>query len=272
VKGVEQHTPCLLNFDPRLLNFDYDGTAFNTGEPAPGGGDIDAAYAPPIAEYIGQAAADDFLENGGHRHRTPTEIVHSLVPDARTDQLERLSDKITQGKLEILMGWVGLPLPDGTQWPRPIDGFTDTWEAIYAARQKGQPIGTAVISAGHTRFEQKTFDIHDLPQPDIYLTEDVMKGLALNLPLEDQVKPSPFLTDITRLLFSQRLRRTHPHLRDTPIDQIHIGDDPIKDLRLARNSHIDFVLVEKNNPAEAWKKVADWLQVGSMAVKGASSG
>ena len=51
---------------------------------------------------------------------------------------------------------------------------------------------------------------------------------------------------------------------------IYVGDDSIKDGELAKNSGVDFVLLEAGRSEATWEEVARRLQIGNMAMNGAN--
>lgn len=265
---IEHSTPT-----PYLLACDYDGTQFLTSEPTPSGVSVETAYTLAIGEHLGRAALNAFVDQGGHKHRTVTEIIRSLIPDLDRNRLERFASRITDSKLEILGSCIGEHLPDGTPWPRPTDGFVELWERVDEAKNAGNLVGTAVISAGHTSFEQKTFDMLGLTPPDVYLTDDVIQALALNMPLKDQVKPSPLMLELAQQLFLYKIKIANRglNLSSDTLKTIYVGDDPIKDGGLAEQANVEFVLMDPHHARESWQQVATHLGLGALASKASAS-
>ena len=247
---------------PRLLLCDFDGTQFYTSEPAPGGIDVNKGYEIGIATHLGEAAAAQFVQDDGHNHRSPAEIINSLAPHLGAEAV-KVTAAVVQTKLEVLESCIGRPLEDGTPWPRPSAGFSELWNRIDTAKLVGEPIGTAVISNGHTSFEQKTFEMLNLSQPDMYLTDDVLQALAFSLPHHLQVKPSPMLADLARHLWSYRLSSNGRE--PSEIYTVVIGDDPQNDGGLARNANADFVLLDPENARDSWQEVALKMSLGTLA-------
>lgn len=263
--------PTLRNV-PQLANFDFDGTQFLTSETTAEGIDVNQAYFLSIQRHIGEEAARKFSQDGGHDHRPPNQIVQAVAVSMNENELESLSGRVTNTKLEILTDQIGKPTTAGHPWPRPSDGFIETWEKIYDAKNQQTPIGTSVISAGHTLFEQKVFDLWKLPQPDMYLTADLVEALSIDLPMEDQVKPAPMLVRIAQELWIYKLQRTQEafkrlNLLPNLLRTVHVGDSLEKDGQLAINCDVEFIELSEKNSLEAWKKLDKFLGLGIGEVK-----
>jgi hypothetical protein len=259
--------------DPQLMLNDFDGTQALTSETATGIPTVNDGYAAAIDELFGSEAADKFLKDG-HGHSTPAEIVATLMDlDPNHEEVKQSVLFVVRKKLEILTAAIGRPLPDGTTWPRQSEGFAETWMGVHNAQVEGFPIGTAVVSAGHTEFEQKVFDMWGLPQPDMYLTDDIVNALALALPWEEQVKPSPMLVELAQTLHAYKLKRkveAFKHSKALPslIRTIHVGDAD-KDKQLAENAGIAYVIIDQDRQRESWQKVAGFLGISSFVVRNA---
>jgi hypothetical protein len=250
-----------------LFAGDFDGTMFLTAEPAPGGIGVNEAYQLAISEVLDDEAAALFMAEGGHNHRDPTEIVSYLRPSLTGFELERAADSVTGHKLDILMDLIGRPMADGVLWPRPTEGFTELWRAIYAAKDVGRLIGTATISAGHTDFQKKTFSVYDLPHPDIFITADVMRQLSLSRPPQDVVKPSPILLRLAQAIWRDQLETLGIPWSENHFVTHYAGDDPIKDAQLAQNSGVSFELITNDSQA-AWRRMGAKLHVPKSALIG----
>lgn len=265
---------------PRLWSFDYDGTMALTSEKIPGGHDVNDAYAIGIEKHIGPEAAEEFRERG-HQHSTPADIVSAFI-EPSDPKFRSVVRAVTESKLDVLSAQIGQRLPDGARWPRPTEGFREFWEKLQLIKKLGANIGTAIVSAGHTEFEQRTFDMWGVPQPDMYLTDDVVTAMALNLPHELQVKPSPMLVEQAQHLWAYKLRQEQkasaydrvlrvPKLMET----VHFGDagdTPVKagkDQQLARNVGAEFVLIDPDAQGESWNNAAVKLGLGSLALESA---
>jgi hypothetical protein len=252
---------------PIHMPSDFDGTKFFTGEVPPEGVDVNGAYALAVKEIFGEAAAEHFTENGGHRHRTPLEIVQDYCkPDADRDTLELFGSGLTTEKQSVLIDQVGMELPDGEEWPRPMPGFANLWLDIYAARDEGLAIVTSDISAGHTDFIKKVYEWHRLPLPDVLITEEVLRNLKINLPLELQAKPAPLPMRLAQVAAHEILGTHFPTADINALRTIYAGDALDKDGGLARNTGVDFIFIDPTQPAEGWKQMRTALGLGDVTL------
>lgn len=261
--------------DSQLMLNDFDDTEALTSERAPGIPTVNDGYAAAIDDLFGTEAADKFLKDG-HGHGTPPEIVARIMGlDPSNEEVKRAALIVVRKKLEILSATIGKPLLDGTPWPRQSNGFAETWMGVHRAQEEGFPLGKAVVSAGHTEFEQKVFDMWGLPQPDMYLTDDVVNALSLDLPWSDQVKPSPMLIELARTLHAYRLKRQFERFRQFKalpalIRTIHVGNAE-KDKQLAKSAGVECVIIDQNYQRESWQQVDKFLGIGSFIVRNAQS-
>jgi hypothetical protein len=255
---------------PQLAAADFDGTIVLTSELGPGGVGVDEAYEVSVHEHLGNEAARVYItEQNGHQGRAPKEIVKSLRPDASAETLERLTAKVTATKLEILTDLIGKPLEDGTKWPRPTDGLREFWLAVYEEKRSIKTLGTAVISAGHTEFQKRTFDYLDLPYPDIFVSDDVLQALSLSLPLERQVKPSPFMLTMAEDIWRYKLRQSGLKPAAYALHTVYAGNDEIKDAGIAKQAGVsDFELITPTTSREGWYRVGAYLGLGEAALAG----
>lgn len=262
---------------PRLLSMDFDGTISRTSETGPSIHSVDDAYHEAVREVLGEGAAEAYIEGDAphHQDRTPGEIVRSLDPNLGPDEHKVATMQVVGVKLEILTAQIGKLLPDETRWPRLVDGFEDTWAIVNNARDEGMPIGTAIVSAGHTRFQQRVFDQWNIPYPDMFLTDDVVSAMAINMPAGKLAKPSSFLINLARNLYLQKLDlERNPglqYLRGSVLDCVHVGDSPKKDRGAAIRAGAMPVLIDSENPRQGWESVPAYLgiDVGETAITGA---
>lgn len=239
---------------------DFDGTMANTFEPAPSGVDVTEAYIRSIGELYGEAAQERYIAEGGHKNRTPAEIVSGMYPNLGPDELDIETERLVGTKLDILLGQIGDEMHDGARWPRPVDGFLEVWCDVQQARlYSHKRIDTAVISAGHQEFILRTFDLWDVPHPDIIVSEETVRSLRLSIPPEETAKPRPFPMQLVEMQWAAR----HAILKQLdPGDWqriLYTGDDEVKDGGLARNAHVDFVLIDSEAPAQSWRQAHDLL-------------
>jgi hypothetical protein len=257
--------------DSQLMLNDFDDTEAFTSERAPGIPTVNDGYASGIDELFGAVAVERFLRKG-HGHRTPTEIVANIMnlpPDK--EEVREAAAFVTRRKLEVVSSAIGKPLEDGTPYPRQSEGFSETWMGVYAAQEEGFPLGKAVVSSGHTEYEQRVFDMWGLPQPDMYLTDDVVNAMALQIPWVDQVKPSPMLVEVAQTIHAYKLKRTHEAFKNSnllasSIRTIYVGNAP-QDEQLARNARIAYTNVGPNRQREAWYEAAEFLGIEFYVVR-----
>lgn len=258
---------------PKLLSLDFDGTIALTSESAPGISTVNEAYAQAIDFHIGTPAADTFLSAGGHNHRTPAEITRDLIPEASIEQIEEIAGDIAKSKLGLLIDQIGTSLPGGAVWPRLTDGFKVAWSSLQTRHSRNSPVDTAIISAGHTPFIDKTFSVHGLEHPDILVTDDVLVGQGLGvLSPEHRAKPRTLPLDFAIFLWCARNKMPYAEAMPGAFQEgsvLHVGDDPVKDQELAANRWVDFQLLDPKTSTETWLHVAQWAELGVTALDGA---
>ncbi len=246
--------------EPRLLTLDFDGTLALTSQKPPGGHDVNDAYGEAIGERLGAASQVAFMHRG-HDHEMPAEILERFI-DASSEEFKDTVEYVVRRKLEILTTQMGDPLPGGDGWPRPTDGFVAFWEDFNGVKAIRPNIGSAIISAGHTKFQQRAFDMWGLPYPDMFYTDDTLGQLALDLPLELQAKPASLMMELAKSSWAYALKHkgydlaSHIQTIENPslIPALHVGDAD-KDRQLAEKSGADFVLIDELEQAASWQKV-----------------
>lgn len=247
---------CQPSFErPRLLCPDYDGTIALTSETGPGIMSVNDSYAEAIDGLLGKDSAQSFIDSGGHGHRTPAEIISSLI-DAPQTTISNFANEITATKLEILVNQIGRPLPGGETWPRFTEGFYWMWLTL--SDDRSLSVDTAILSAGHTEFIKKTFDNKGMPQPDIIITDDVLTELGYgNLSGEDRAKPNTPMIDLAETIWLGR-NKIPTGIVNRAVDIMFVGDDPIKDKGLAENAGVAWRLLKPTNSREIWYDVGRW--------------
>ena len=245
-------------YNATLFATDYDGTTNITSEPSSRIVDVNQAYAIGLADVLDEEAAATFSAQGGHKNRTPIEIIEALRPHLDYSTLGRLANTLSEVKLDILIGQIGTELEDGSRWPRPTDGYVEFWTQLNEAMASGAAISTAIISAGHTRFIERSFDYFGLPQPQCMITEDVLRGLRLTVPLRHQAKPQPLPLELAKQVLRIAQSRLFARV-------IYTGDDPVKDGGLATNAGAEFVLIDKSNARAGWREVSESLGLSAIS-------
>lgn len=257
-----------------LFASDFDGTKFLTSESGEGILTVSEAYAEGIRDLLGAPAVAQFLDQGGHQHRTPAEIVADLCPDMAISEIESQARLLTAAKIAILTEQIGKPLSDGVLWPRPTDGFVSMWENLGWSDQRDTSVTTADLSAGHIPFIKRTYDVHGLQHPDFVVTDDfLVDELDLgDVPLEDRAKPSPLLLEVANALWMAQLgaSATATNERLQRANTIYVGDSLEKDGGMAEKYGATFVLLNPEASVENWEEVTEWLNMARLTVRGAT--
>ncbi len=220
-----------------LASFDFDGTIANTFEPSPQGLGIYEVHDLVIEKMFGERGLEVYRRTGGLQNMAPSELVASLLEnlDSSLNFEETLEDFVGK-KLKIYMTQIGTRFPNGQVWPRPTTGFLDFWQAL---ENKDLCISTAIISSGHRDFIERTFEVWDTKVPDILVTEETIRERHYPVPLEAMFKPGllPFALAHRAWLGSKDISA-----RSSKKNVVYFGDDPKKDLEMARRAGIAFGL------------------------------
>ena len=203
---------------------DFDGTVAETFKPSPSGLGVKEAYENSVECIFGPSALDYYKRTGGLQNRAPREVVDSLfnagfwVGCGQDEATEQLVNR----KIDCLLKHAfGQPLSDGTPWPRLTLGFASYWQWTSARMDTF----TVILSSGHEVCIRKTFEMHNLPQPDLIVTDDEFRRLP-----EPLCKPDPRLWQYMLAKVDVSFRRT-----------VYIGDDHVKDGELAKNAGVPFL-------------------------------
>lgn len=237
----------------RLLAEDFDGTIAKTFEPSPGGVDVHVAYEFAIDELFGPGACDVYRQNGGLRNRAPREVVTDLVGPEEEAVVTELTDRLVGAKLGVLVSEIGRHFDDGSVWPRPVEGYLDLRSYIEKGRQDGRLVDEAIISSGHQPFIAATYAAWGLTPPEIIVASEITTAHPVYRP-EQLIKPAPELMEVARDLW----RTAYGLIARTDEERErmwYVGDDPVKDGELARNSGIWFTLIDPINSAECWRQI-----------------
>ena len=253
----------------QLLIKDFDGTVALSFEESPGGIGVHEAHELTVDEIFGTATLEYYRRSGGLRNRAPLELVQDLAPDAHGKDLEALTDHFNNTKLDIIMSEIGTRFPDGAMWPRPTRGYLELRERLEEARINGLQIDDFILSSGHEPFIAKTYSAWGVSQPTHIIAGEAIAQLALGLPPAQLVKPSPILMDVAHTTWRQDygLRAT-ANPADDRERMIYIGDDAVKDGHMARDSGVDFMLLDPANSLETWQEAARRLGIGKVMLRG----
>ena len=260
--------------------FDFDGTAFDTFAPPPGGIGVKEAYELAVEELFGVRGLQFYRDAGGLQNRSPREVVTDIVMRygegreglfthllhflrdnggrmrafTTTKKLESsftratvypiVAEMLVCLKLERLMNQIGTPMEDGALWPPPVFGFIEYWRKIVSM----QGMRTLIISSGHEGFITKVFKLYDLPLPDTMVTDDDTRHLSIPMSKPDEG------------LVSLGLNRLSIDPSDLEIALF--GDDPNKDGKLASNAGVPFYLVDPSGKYLGHpRRFKDWTEV-----------
>ncbi len=250
---------------PRAWVSDFDDTEGVTiSEQSPNGLDVDRAYRIVLADSFGQEALDRYISYGGHRNRTPAQIVHHSVPDLADNEVSEAAQILRVSKIGLLIAEVGTRLPDGGRWPRPTPGFLDFSQLVQNARDRQDPIATGIITAGHEEFITRFLDLHGISPPDVLISDDELQVKYPSLSPTERSKPTPFPMDIFKSHWLQMLGvdadvGSSEALEFFADRIIYTGDDPVKDGGLAENTGVVFHQIQPAGPVEQWRPVAQFL-------------
>lgn len=263
-----------------LLMFDFDGTMGQTFEASPSGIGVEENYVQTIEQIFGDEVLETYLvDQGGLQNRNPSEVIHDLYEthmelvelskahleenysDLSTvmpstahlldyweeDPLKATTEVYIRQDLINSLGHIGLRNTDGSVWPRPCKGFDSLWETIQElnASNRGFAINTAVISSGYTEYIEKTFDVWNLPYPDIFITDNETRSRKYPSDHLRRVKPAPFGVALAHQAWLKMYDKTGRHFdikaaEDSKKRMFLFGDGLEKDGGMAERSKIGF--------------------------------
>ncbi len=247
----------------KLAAADFDNTIAYTFERSPSVIDVEEAYELAISEMFGPDVVQTYKDAGGLKSRYPGEVIKQLAPDASDEEVNLLTEALVSIRLAILLPQIG------QTWPRLSDGFLAAWDRLTVAAEQSGDIKTAIVSAGHAPFINKTLDVWGVRQPDILVADEDVRSTEPHIPIEQKVKPLSFPMELALrrwigLLGAQASGMT---LNEAAKKAVYIGDSQEKDGGLARNFDMPFVLVTPNSSPKAWERYTALLGLGTMAVK-----
>lgn len=269
IAASQLRTPAAFE-SAKLVVKDFDGTVARTFEKSPEGIGVIESHVMAIDEMFGAKAVDTFIKNGGLRNRSALEVVQEAEPGVSGTALAELVARFIDTKLGISLEQIGTRFPDGNVWPRPTPGYLEHRAAVEGARQQGVMIDDAILSSGHEPFIKKTYAAWGVGLPLHIVAEDTVRGMALQFPPEQLIKPSPKLMEVVVNKWRESFQLADvPYLTPSDTRQVvYIGDDLNKDGELASNSHADFVHLRPGQEVEAWNKAGKWLGIGELMVRG----
>lgn len=259
---------------PSLLVFDFDETIAQTFQKSPGGIGVREAYSLAIGDVFGEKALSDHE----FKNQTPTEIVNSILSSTGSHQyidqakvffesnLSRLQAQVPPGKgfplvwsddhpeqiatelvvrqkLAYLLSQVGSRFADETIWPMPTPGFIELWRNINFNEEFSSVVKTAVISSGHDLFIRNFFDLWSLPEPNILVTEDDVRGRKYPKELDRRAKPGLLQFALVHQQWMALEGMGNFNLQEASEARsrmIYFGDDLRKDGLLAEGARVPF--------------------------------
>lgn len=274
---------------PYLFGFDYDGTVGDTFKPSAYGIGVKEAIELAVSHVFGQQGQvlynEATLETRDFWRSAPSELVSSLllrdqeltlvaqarnfffsekdllkglVPEGKgvplvwdeQNPLGILSELFVREKLRIFQSHIGT-YGEGDIWPKPCAGFADFWKGLNALQDRGITMTTAIISSGHEFFIQNTFKLWGLPQPDILITEDDVRGRISAADLHRWVKPGPLPLELAYQAWLKERGISQEHVLTTSNDNQYMwyfGDDARRDGVMALNAGIRFGHFHEDTP------------------------
>lgn len=205
------------------LVLDFDGTMANTFEPSPSGVGVHEAYHHAVLTTLGDGALAHYCKSGGLRNRAPREVVEELFDAGFGTGLDltTATEHLVTSKIQCLLTRAfGQLCVDGAPWPRLTNGFGAFWRMV----KERQEIATVILSSGHEDCIVRTFEMHNLPVPDLIVSDDDLRALP-----EPLCKPDP-------RLWQYMLGKS----KFTFVNAVYVGDDVVKDGELAANSGVQF--------------------------------
>ena len=222
---------------------------------------------PSIFEQIAQRSSDGQLSAQilDELEVKPGNLTPARGTLTKQEQIA-FTEVFNEAKLRPLLGQIGMAFGDGQFWPRPLPGFIDLWGSLQSSQLSGRQLDTAVISAGHTGFINRTFDMWQTAPPDILVSSDTIhqKGLDLIHSPKELAKPEPLIMQVTlgEWALKYGIGNLPNGLDELRQRTLFVGDDITKDGGLAINSGVDFIHINPDNQAEAWQAVAAKLGLG----------
>lgn len=239
----------------QLAAFDFDGTQALTNEPGPMGMNVERASLLAVTKVLGADALYRYLRDGGLKNRAPGQVIDDLKtyedPVARTHAI----DDFIAYKLGLLTAQVGKRLDGNAFWPRPVPGFTEAWDRLQGYQQEGGRVNTAIVSSGHTGFIEKFYDLNGLPLPQVVVTEDTIRTEVPEADYGVYVKPGARLMELVHAKWAALHGLSPQQAGDMAARTVYVGDDPVKDGGLARNSGASFVRILPDIPEASWHQV-----------------
>jgi FMN phosphatase YigB (HAD superfamily) len=236
-----------MNQSETAFVLDFDGTVADTFTPSPSGVGVSEAYEYAIQEVFGEATLQHYLASGGLQNRSPRAVVESLQ-DFTTLQVGEVTEQLVELKVAHLLkhAW-GQRLEDGALWPRLMPGFAKFWVRLCCRPE----ISRVILSSGHRRLIEETFEMNGLVQPHLVVSDDDVRRL-----------PVPLSKPDTRLWEFMLARAAEVAMQFQRA--VYIGDDPEKDGLLVKElPNVRFVLFGEGTETEGprlWR-MTDWREL-----------
>lgn len=235
-----------------LLISDFNNTAFSTKR------EVEAASYMAVGKIFGEATAK-YCKNelGGLQNRSPSELMHALIPDNRN--IFAFTKSYVEERFNILESKIG------KDWPEPCEGFVDFYQEIVA-----REIDFAIVSSGHRSFIEKTFKAKDLVIPNIIVSDDEIKKHAY-LPQVRRDKPATLPMDMAYCQWLNQVGYCYggaKYGQEIPAKDniIYFGDSLLKDGKMAERAGVKFgwfvsESAYKNEPEKRRFTFGNWKEI-----------
>jgi hypothetical protein len=235
-----------------LTNF--DGTTFNTFEPAPSGIGVHEAYECAIRDLFGDEGFEIYKNKlKGLQNREPGQLFDLLTNELGLgiDEVSSRFGSRRMGIASFIDAKLSYMLDDiSPHWPKPYPGVVDFFKAIEEGKL---PVIFGLASSGHREFIKKVYEVNGLKPPEIMITSDEINALVE--PRRPLYRPYPYQIAV---LHSQMLRQDgysavgaerSLNRRDGVKNRmIFIGDHPETDAGVADRARIPFGFVPFRYP------------------------
>ncbi|MDP2641692.1 MAG: hypothetical protein Q8P21_00120 [bacterium] len=269
----------------QLCLSDFDGTIAQTFVPSPRGVGVHEAYSLSLRQIFGDTGVMLYQLVGGIQNRTPGELLEAVLVAAGSHRenltersrffLERegksLDGFVPEGKGGSLEWNAACPLPAMTEvlvrvkmqilfreigklWPKPCKGFVCFYRHL--REKNGAKLG--ILSSGHDLFIEKCFEVWGESQPDLMVTDDLMRSRrCCNIPPEKRAKPQagPYR------MFCDEWFAKYGTPVPSRMETFYVGDSQATDGAMAKKLGLFFVWFnpdENGSGPRSVYSVSDW--------------
>lgn len=276
-----------------LFASDFDETAFHTiSKPSPYGMDVNRAYTLALDDiFLKLGLGRWYTFSFGHQNHSPSEVIqlvldnfgirndllhnakkffdksqgswNNLIPECKDGNLvwntnapeQTITQMLVVQKLKYLLEDIGERDKEGKLWPQPCKGFMEFMDSVHSLKSHGYPVDTAIISSGHEVFIKKALDLWRIPHPDILVTDDDIRPLRFPEDPAVKFKPGVFPLALAHFKWLSSQTRIPNDREESRARILYVGDDPIKDGRMASHAKI----LGYRFPSTPWEAISDLL-------------